>query len=244
MGSEQNEQFEKEKTPFASRFNMLCEESNESLGKIGAAIGKTRQCVSQYRYGKAIPDATTLLLISKHFGVSIDWLLKADDDAPQKIEANKGAAMKYTGLSERAIDYLAGEGQTMIVPINDLFSSPFAQGFFVCLARFLDTYANPYTELYIEHEDGAKTLIFDAAKMQTCGLTIDKDVIRQTAITRMQEILKMIGEGLDRAYFVGEKSISAKAYYGNMIPDKTFVTTKDQDKVLTTKDREDIGDLS
>lgn len=44
-------------------------------------INKTRQAVNYYTLGETVPDADTLILISKRLGVSVDYLLGLSDSA-------------------------------------------------------------------------------------------------------------------------------------------------------------------
>ena len=42
---------------------------------IGAALGITQQTLTGYERGRAEPDCAMLVALSKHYGVTTDWLL-------------------------------------------------------------------------------------------------------------------------------------------------------------------------
>ena len=52
-----------------------------SQEQLAEQLGVSRQAVSKWESGKAIPESDTLVSISKHFKVSLDYLMKEDDSA-------------------------------------------------------------------------------------------------------------------------------------------------------------------
>ena len=54
--------------------------SQEALAE---RIGVSRQAVSKWETGEAVPEVTKLLGLAQTFGVSTDWLLSEDDPAPE-----------------------------------------------------------------------------------------------------------------------------------------------------------------
>ena len=51
-----------------------------TLQQLGAMIGKTAISVSRYENGHRKPDITTLLKLSDIFGVTVDKLIKSDNN--------------------------------------------------------------------------------------------------------------------------------------------------------------------
>ena len=54
--------------------------SQEALAE---RVGVSRQAVSKWETGEAVPEVTKLLGLAQTFGVSTDWLLSEDDPAPE-----------------------------------------------------------------------------------------------------------------------------------------------------------------
>jgi transcriptional regulator with XRE-family HTH domain len=50
-----------------------------SQEQLSEQLGVSRQAISKWESGKAIPESDTLISISKYFGVSLDFLMKEDD---------------------------------------------------------------------------------------------------------------------------------------------------------------------
>jgi len=75
-----------------------------SQEELADKLGVSRQAISRWEMGTAVPDSTNLLHISKVFGVSTDYLLnddyESDNDIPKVKESNK---MLQTNLTVIAI---------------------------------------------------------------------------------------------------------------------------------------------
>ena len=66
-----------EKIHYCRKKAMLSQEA------LAERIGVSRQAVSKWETGEAMPEVTKLLQLAQAFGVSTDWLLSEDDPAPE-----------------------------------------------------------------------------------------------------------------------------------------------------------------
>ena len=60
-----------------------------SQEELAAQVGVSRQAVSKWELGDAVPEVGKLLALAKAFGVTTDWLLSEDDPAPETGPAPK-----------------------------------------------------------------------------------------------------------------------------------------------------------
>lgn len=58
----------------------LRKEKGISLKELGAEIGVAESTMSLYENGKRQPDYETLLKLAEYFGVSVDYLLRGNDN--------------------------------------------------------------------------------------------------------------------------------------------------------------------
>lgn len=93
---------------FALNFRLLMNGNGEKITQqsIAQYLGCSRQAISQYMNGEAIPDAEKLIKISKYFNVSIDFLLGATTISTN--DTTLAAVCEYTGLSESTISKIVG----------------------------------------------------------------------------------------------------------------------------------------
>jgi transcriptional regulator with XRE-family HTH domain len=66
--------------------------------QLASDLAISRQAVSKWESGKAIPDIENLMCISNLYGVSLDELIKGDEKVGQKIVAD-ASAKKWHKLS-------------------------------------------------------------------------------------------------------------------------------------------------
>ncbi len=66
----------------ANRLVQLRKKSGLSQEELAAQLGISRQAVSKWERAEASPDTDNLILLSRVYGVSLDELLKTDDDVP------------------------------------------------------------------------------------------------------------------------------------------------------------------
>ena len=55
-----------------------------SQEELAARVGVSRQAVSKWELGDAVPEVGKLLALAKAFGVTTDWLLSEEDPAPEE----------------------------------------------------------------------------------------------------------------------------------------------------------------
>lgn len=67
----------------------LRKDSGFSQEQLAEQLGVSRQAVSKWESGTAIPESDKLIAISNYFGVSIDYLLKDDEENRIKTTSNK-----------------------------------------------------------------------------------------------------------------------------------------------------------
>ena len=58
--------------------------SQEALAE---RLGVSRQAISKWETGDAVPEINKLLLLANVFGVTTDWLLSEEEPAAEKVEA-------------------------------------------------------------------------------------------------------------------------------------------------------------
>lgn len=71
---------------FSLRIKQLRLSNNFTMEEMAQALGATKSRINMWENGSAIPRDDTLILISKRFGVSIDYLLGNDAQENKKPE--------------------------------------------------------------------------------------------------------------------------------------------------------------
>ncbi len=66
-----------------------------SQEELAARLGVTRQAVSKWELGTSVPELETLLALSKVFGVTTDYLLTDEENAPPQSAAPEGKGNAY-----------------------------------------------------------------------------------------------------------------------------------------------------
>ena len=64
----------------AERLQMLMEEANLNKYRLHKALGCSITAITNWLTGKKAPDSASLIKMSKHFGVSVDYLLGLTDE--------------------------------------------------------------------------------------------------------------------------------------------------------------------
>ena len=77
-----------------------------SQEQLAERLGVSRQAVSKWESGKAVPESDTLISISEYFDVSLDYLMKEDDSAVSEpvIGAENVQPTNNTGREKRILD--------------------------------------------------------------------------------------------------------------------------------------------
>lgn len=108
---------------FATRLRELMKKSKVTQQDLAAAVGTTRQAISQYADGSVQPNIEKLYKIAEYFKVSADYLLGISEVTSSDIDTK--AINKMLGLSEKAINemqiYLDGiRSQATLLNINNI----------------------------------------------------------------------------------------------------------------------------
>lgn len=98
---------ETEKKPFPTRLRKLMQEKHVTQKTLGKVIGVRPQTISLYCTGQSLPDAEGIARICDHFDISADWILGRSETKSRDTTLN--AVCAYTGLSESAIQTIAGK---------------------------------------------------------------------------------------------------------------------------------------
>lgn len=80
------------------RIHEIRQQKNITQEQLAKDLAISRQAVSKWESGKAIPDIENLMYISNLYDVSLDELIKGDDKVSQKIVAD-ASAKKWHKLS-------------------------------------------------------------------------------------------------------------------------------------------------
>lgn len=76
---------------FPEKLYTLRKSRGESQEQLAEALGVSRQAISKWETGAAFPETDKLLLISRRFGITIDSLLK-DEEEPTSVAVADAAA--------------------------------------------------------------------------------------------------------------------------------------------------------
>lgn len=92
---------------FATRLRDLMKNAKATQQDVAAAVGTTRQAISQYADGSVQPNIEKLYKIANYFNVSADYLLGIADVTASDVDDK--AINQMLGLSEKAISKLKQE---------------------------------------------------------------------------------------------------------------------------------------
>ena len=77
----------------------LRKEKGISLKELGSIIGAAESTMSLYENGKRQPDYETLLKLAEYFGVTVDYLLRGEDESerlPEELVILNRKAKKWS----------------------------------------------------------------------------------------------------------------------------------------------------
>lgn len=78
------------------RIYSIRQQKNITQEQLAQDLAVSRQAVSKWESGRAIPDIENLMYISSLYDVSLDELIKGDDKVSQKIVADASAKKWHT----------------------------------------------------------------------------------------------------------------------------------------------------
>ena len=94
---------------FAEKLMRLRKREGLSQEALAEALGVSRQAVSRWEQGTALPDAAKLLPCARLFRVSVEWLLDPNQDWEERTEAGDSTGEKTNAAAKRNwIWYLSG----------------------------------------------------------------------------------------------------------------------------------------
>ena len=97
---------------FATRLRDLMKNAKATQQDVAAAVGTTRQAISQYADGSVQPNIEKLYKIAEFFKVSADYLLGMSDITTSDVDDK--AINQILGLSEKAISLLKEKVDDML----------------------------------------------------------------------------------------------------------------------------------
>lgn len=93
-----------ENEAFQARLVELYNKDPKPLHMLEEEFGAARQTVSKWLNGTRLPNAASLVKIARYYNVSVDYLLGLSNTKSPDVNAR--VAAEYTGLSERAVEWL------------------------------------------------------------------------------------------------------------------------------------------
>lgn len=77
------------------KLRLLRKQNGYSQEKLADKLGITRQTVSKWENGQAIPELTGLIALSVLYGVTIDRIVKADDVCNAALNQKEDAGLRF-----------------------------------------------------------------------------------------------------------------------------------------------------
>ena len=95
-----------------------------SQEQLAERLGVSRQAVSKWESGKAVPESDTLISISEYFNVSLDYLMKEDDSAVSEpiVDTANNQQSNNIGREKRILGLIACIGGIICLIIWGLIS--------------------------------------------------------------------------------------------------------------------------
>ena len=108
---------------FADKLIQLRKKSGWSQEELAEQLGVSRQSVSKWEGAQSFPDIEKIVKMSQLFGVSTDYLLKEDEEAPSYFEVDETPKVRRVTMEE-ASEFLA---------IKEKASKQIALATFLCI---------------------------------------------------------------------------------------------------------------
>ncbi len=109
---------------FSEKLYALRKKDGLSQEQLAERLGVSRQAVSKWESGKAVPESDTLVSISEYFNVSLDYLMKEDDSAVSETIAGTESdqTANNNGIEKRILGVVACIGGIICLIIRGLVS--------------------------------------------------------------------------------------------------------------------------
>lgn len=86
---------------FSERLRRLRKEKGFSQEELGDRIGISRQAVSKWESGQSYPDTNNLIMLSELYGISLDILLKGNQEKVEEVAKGINRRFHYEYKSKR-----------------------------------------------------------------------------------------------------------------------------------------------
>lgn len=83
-------------TNFSNNLYTIRKQSGMSQEELAERLNVSRQAVSKWERGEALPDTDNLIAIAELFDVSLDWLVHSDESSLKQVETAEDALPKST----------------------------------------------------------------------------------------------------------------------------------------------------
>lgn len=87
----------------SEKLYVLRKKGNLSQEQLAEQLGVSRQAISKWESGKAVPESETLISISKYFGVTLDYLMKENDSPSEVVTDREETQTKTNSGREKRI---------------------------------------------------------------------------------------------------------------------------------------------
>lgn len=168
-----------------------------SQNALAKELNVSQQTISGWEAGKSIPDMPMLITLCNFFGREVDSLLGQIND--YKTHDNKWICEK-TGLSEPVIDYMCGNYRDSSIPhlFDIIFRSEYVEHFFDCALQYVSVSPDPDYRVYVTQKDGERTHITGVSSFAVDSQIIDRDIIKQAIMFRLQWIMEEFAKDVDK----------------------------------------------
>ena len=92
---------------FNEKLVMLRKQQNLSQEQVSEKLGVARQTISKWELGETTPEMDKLIIISKLYDITLDELMKEDNEGKNVNDPNNMNSQKLAGLT---IKFLKGKG--------------------------------------------------------------------------------------------------------------------------------------
>lgn len=92
---------------FNEKLVMLRKQQNLSQEQVSEKLGVARQTVSKWELGETTPEMDKLIIISKLYDITLDELMKEDNEGKNVNDPNNTNSQKLAGMT---IEFLKGIG--------------------------------------------------------------------------------------------------------------------------------------
>lgn len=110
---------------FSEKLYALRKQRGLSQEELAEALDVSRQAISKWESGRALPEAGKLLSVSEYFGVSLDELMKEDAHTPQEAlreEGHKEPAAEKNAPRKRTLGLILCIGGAVCMILLGLLS--------------------------------------------------------------------------------------------------------------------------